>query len=126
MLTRLMFGGGGTAQVLIMQAERSNGKYSYYGYKLSYYGSLSPNFILSSRVTYEIRSFETNVDGPYVVGRTSLSFKDNKRPEGNRIIIEVNGNVYTLTYDNDLNKYYVDAKIFTSTSTYIIKILSIE
>lgn len=85
-----------------------------------------PILYIIKGVTYEIRSFETNVDGPYVVGRTSLSFKDNKRPEGNRIIIEVNGSVYTLTYNNNNKKYYVEAKIFTSTSIYIIKILSIK
>lgn len=108
-----------------MQAGRSNSN-NYYGYQLSYYGSLSPNFIYHQGVTYEISSFETKVEGAYVVGRTSLSFKDNKIPKGNRIIIEVNGSVYTLTYNNNNKKYYVDAKIFTSTITYIIKILSIE
>lgn len=121
MLTRLMFGGGGTARVLIMQAGMHK---STYGYVASGYGSLSPNFILSSGVTYEIVSFVTKVEGGYIIGRTSLSFKDNKIPKGDRIIIEVNGSVYTLT--NHSNIYYVDAKIFTSMDTYKIKILSIE
>lgn len=121
MLTRLMFGGGGTAQVLIMQAGRNK---STYGYAASAYGSLSPNFIYHQGVTYEINSFVTKVEGGYIIGRTSLSFKDNKLPKGDRIIIEVNGTVYTLTVHN--NTYYVDAKIFTSMDAYKIKILSIE
>ena len=75
-------------------------------------------------VTYEINSFVTKVEGGYIIGRTSLSFKDDKIPKGDRIIIEVNGSVYTLT--NYRNTYYVDAKIFTSMNVYKIKILSIE
>ena len=62
MLTRLMFGGGGTAQVLIMQAGRNK---STYGYAASAYGSLSPNFIYHQGVTYEINSFVTKVEGGY-------------------------------------------------------------
>ena len=122
MLTRLMFGGGGTARVLIMQA--GSYKSIYYGYAASRYGSLSPNFIYHQGVTYEINSFVTKVEGAYIIGRTSLSFKDNKIPKGDRIIIEVNGSVYTLT--NHSNIYYVDARIFTSMNVYKIKIVSIE
>lgn len=95
-----------------------------YGYSASIYGSLSPNFIYHQGVTYEIASLCTKVVGGYIIGRTSLSFKDDKIPKGDRIIIEVNGSVYTLT--NYRNIYYVDAKIFTSMDTYKIKILSIE
>ena len=108
--------------MLIMQAGRN--KTSYYGYSASNYGSLLPNFIYHQGVTYEINSLVTKVEGGYIIGRTSLSFKDNKIPKGDRIIIEVNGSVYTLT--NYRNIYYVDAKIFTSMDTYKIKILSIE
>lgn len=120
MLTRLMFSGG--TQVLIMQA--GHYKNSYYGYSASIYGSLSPNFIYHQGVTYEIASLSTKVVGSYIIGRTSLSFKDNKIPKGDRIIIDVNGGVYTLTRYRDT--YYVDALIFTSMDAYKIKILSIE
>lgn len=107
--------------MLMMQA----GKYSYtYGYAASAYGSLFPNFIYHQGVTYEIDSFVTRVKGTYIVGRTSLSFKGTNLPKGDRIIIEVNGTVYTLTRHKDT--YYVEALLFTSTSTYTIKILSIE
>ncbi len=120
MLTRLMFSGGGT-QVLVMQAGRR--EYAY-GYVASAYGSLFPNFIYHQGVTYEIISFVTQVKGAYIIGRTSLSFKDTNLPKGDRIIIEVNGTVYTLTRHGDT--YYVGAIIFTSMDTYKIKILSIE
>jgi hypothetical protein len=106
-----------------MQAGRSDSN-NFYGYRASVYGSLSPNFIYHQGVTYEIYSFSTKVTGPYIVGRTSLSFKDDKIPKGNRIIIEVNGSVYTLT--NHSNIYYVDAIIFKSMNVYKIKILSIQ
>lgn len=112
--------GGGT-RVLVMQA--GNHKYSY-GYAASAYGSLFPNFIYHQGVTCEINSFVTRVKGAYIVGRTSLSFKDNNLPKGDRIIIEVNGTVYTLTRHDAI--YYVDALIFTSMDAYKIKILSIE
>lgn len=107
--------------MLVMQA----GKRSYdYGYVASTYGSLFPSFIYHQGVTYEINEFVTRVKGAYSVGRTHLSFKDNNLPKGDRIIIEVNGTVYTLTRHGDT--YYVDAIIFTSMDAYKIKILSIE
>lgn len=108
--------------MLIMQA--GHYKNSYYGYSASIYGSLSPNFIYHQGVTYEIASLSTKVVGSYIIGRTSLSFKDNKIPKGDRIIIDVNGGVYTLTKHGNI--YYVDEKIFISMNTYKIKILSIE
>nr|DAH41592.1 MAG TPA: hypothetical protein [Caudoviricetes sp.] len=101
------------------------GRHEYtYGYVASAYGSLFPNFIYHQGVTYEIISFVTKVKGGYIIGRTSLSFKDTNLPKGDRIIIEVNGTVYTLTRRRDT--YYVDAIIFTSMDAYKIKILSIE
>lgn len=99
---------------------------STYGYAASAYGSLSPNFIYHQGVTYEIISFVTKVEGGYIIGRISLSFKDTNLPKGDRIIIEVNGTVYTLTRHKNSNTYYVDVKIFTSMDAYKIKILSIE
>lgn len=95
-----------------------------YGYIASAYGSLFPNFIYHQGVTYEIISFITRVKGAYIIGRTSLFFKDTNLPKGDRIIIEVNGTVYTLIRYRDT--YYVDALIFTSMDAYKIKILSIE
>lgn len=107
--------------MLVMQA----GKSGYiYGYVASAYGSLFPNFIYHQGVTYEINSFVTIVKGGYIIGRTSLSFKGTNLSKGDRIIIEVNGTVYTLTRHKDT--YYVDALIFTSMDAYKIKILSIE
>ena len=124
MLTRLMFGGGDTAQVLVMQA--GNKGYSY-GYERSsnyIYGELTPNYIMCQGEKYEILTFYTYNR----FSKTYVSFKDNKMPNAEKMIIEINGTVYTFLRDEGVTnkRFRITTSIFTSTSTYIIKILSIE
>lgn len=57
---------------------------------------------------------------------TYLKFKDNKMPKGDRMIIEVNGTVYTLVRQLNYNRYILKELIFTSDGIYTIKILSIQ
>lgn len=125
MLTRLMFGGGGTAQVLIMQAGQqfvTSGRY-YYGYKTSSpaYGSLTPKYIEYQGKQYEIGDFYTT---PY--GISVLTFQNNIAPPATTIVIEVNGKKYTMVKNEDTSSFKSKANIFTNTGTYTIKILSIE
>lgn len=119
MLTKLMFSGGDT-QVLVMQAGMNGASYPSYGY--DGYGSISPDYILHQGEKYVIQNF-------YTATRFSscyLYFKDNKIPNGEKMIIEVNGIVYILNKEAQYNRYRIDANLFTSVGTYIIKILSIE
>lgn len=96
-----------------------------YGYSITTnptYGELNPNYILYQGEKFEIRSFTT-----YNRGKTYLRFKHNKLP-GEKMLIEVNGIVHTFVKDSAATseQYYTEAALFTSSSTYIIKILSIE
>lgn len=123
MLTRLMFGGGGTAQVLIMQAGQqfvTSGRY-YYGYKTSSpaYGSLTPKYIEYQGTQYEITAFYTTPFGvSLLIFKTILP--------ASTIVIEVNGKKYTMVKNADTGSFKTEANIFTNTGTYTIKILSIE
>lgn len=119
MLTKLMFSGGDT-QVLVMQAGTNGASYPSYGY--DGYGSISPDYILHQGEKYVIQNFYTATR----FSRSHLYFKDNKIPNGEKMIIEVNGIVYTLNKEAQYNRYRIDANLFTSVGTYIIKILSIE
>ena len=121
MLTRLMFGGGGTAQVLIMQADSNGESKPSYGYS-SGLGKISPDYIMYQGEKYVISYFFTS-SGYH---RSYLSFKNNKIPNGDKMVIEVNGTVYTLVKRAATNEYHTAASLFTSVGTYIIKILSIE
>lgn len=126
MLTRLMFGGGGTAQVLIIQAGQqfiTSGR-SYYGYNETSspaYGSLTPKYIEYQGTQYEIAAFYTT---PY--GISLLIFQNNVILPATTIVIEVNGKKYTMVKNEDTGSFRIRDNIFTDTSTYIIKILSIE
>lgn len=121
MLTRLMFSGGGTAQVLVMQAGVSSNAFIY-GYANSKYGTLSPNYIYYRGEKYEIDSFYSMLSYYNV---SYLYFKENKAPSVAKIVIKVDDSVYTLEkYDND--GYRIATTIFTARRTYKIKILSIE
>lgn len=121
MLTRLMFGGGGTAQVLIMQAgyNRPNGAYGYSTASYSY-GSLSPDYIEYQGKYYCIATLHS---ANY---QTFMSFADNKIPPVSTIVIEVKGRKYTMTKDNKFKLFENATEIFTSTGTYTIKILSMQ
>ncbi len=106
-----------------MQAGKSTTLLPYYGYNSSTsngYGSLSPNYFYHQGTKYEIKSFYSTY------GITHLYFKDNNMPNGEKIIIEVNGTAYTLEINADYMRYYINKMLFTATGTYVIKILSIE
>lgn len=121
MLTRLMFGGGDTAQVLIMQAGLqlvTSGRY-YYGYN-SEYGSLTPSYIEYKGKRYVISAFYTT---PYNV--TLLTFTNNLPDTIPTVTVEVNGVKYTLERMSATGNYRLVKSVFTSTGTYRIRILSI-
>lgn len=94
---------------------------SSYGYTTSY-GSISPDFIYHQGEKYEIQDFYTST----LFSTTYLTLKDNKMPKGDRMIIEVNGTVYTLVKQVEHNRYILKERIFQSDGTYTIKILSIK
>lgn len=121
MLTRLMFGGGVTAQVLIMQADSNGASKPSYGYS-SGLGKISTDYIMYQGEKYVISYFYTSTG----YHRSYLSFKENKLPEGDKMVIEVNGTVYTLVKRVSTREYTTAASLFPSVGTYIIKILSIE
>ena len=82
MLTRLMFGGG-TAQVLIMQAGTIGTSSASYGYDRSanyIYGELTPNYIMYQGEKYEILSFYTYIK----FSKTYLSFNNDKMPNAEK------------------------------------------
>lgn len=111
--------------MLVMQAGSTGSFRKEYGYSISTnptYGELNPNYILYQGEKFEIRSFTT-----YYTGKTCLRFKGNKLP-GEKMLIEVNGIVCTFVKDSasSVEQYYTEALLFTSTSTYTIRILSIE
>lgn len=110
--------------MLVMQAG-TNGASSYpsYGYGSGgNYGSISPDYILHQGEKYVISNFYTATR----FSRCYLYFKDNKIPNGEKMIIEVNGTVYTLNKEAKFNRYSIATNLFTSVDTYVIKILSIE
>lgn len=120
MLTRLMFGGG-TAQVLIMQAGSSHSTSGYsYGYSSSSYGSLTPSYITYKGTKYDIILLRTGSKGKSV-----LQFKSRLPSNVTTITIEVEGVRYRLSADGNTNYYVLDHRIFTRTGTYKIKILSL-
>lgn len=122
MLTRLMFGGGGgTAQVLIMQAgyNRANGAYGYNN-NTSLYGSLSPDYIEYQGTYYRITVLHSANNG------TFMAFADDKMPPVNTIVIEVKGRKYTMTKDSKFKMFEIQTAIFTNKDTYTIKILSMQ
>lgn len=109
--------------MLVMQAGKTSGSSNYsYGYSDGTYGKINPNYIMYQGEKYVIQNFYTST----LFGASYLYFKDNKMPNGERLIIEVNGTVYTLEKPTNHNRYYIKANLFTSVGTYIIKILSIE
>lgn len=121
MLTRLMFSGGGT-QVLVMQAgEAARPTSIYYGYKYGTYGKINPNYIMYLGEKYVITQFYTYSS----TGDSMLYFQDNKIPNGIKMLVEINGTVYTLVKQPGYHRYYIKARLFTSVGTYTIKILSI-
>lgn len=123
--------GGGTAQVLIMQAEKYF-NLDIFGFIRQSMGSISPGSILYQGEEYEILSFFSYKSGE----NTVLSFSDDKFSKIAKLIIQVNGAVYTLIRTfvqidpdappTDQVFYGCDKEIFTSYGTYTIKILSIE
>lgn len=117
MLTRLMFGGGGT-QVLVMQAAKI--KRYYYGYRESAYGSLTPSYIEYKGERYVIREFSTD---NYNI--TTLMFTNNLPDNISTVTVEVNGVKCTLERMAGKSSYTLHKAVFTSTGTYRIRILSI-
>ena len=114
--------GGGTAQVLIMQAGSqfvTSGIY-YYGYA-SEYGSLTPSYIEYKGGRYVISAFYTN---PYNV--TLLTFTNNLPDTIPTVTVEVNGVKYTLERRSATERFRLETEVFTSTGTYRIRILSIR
>ena len=121
MLTRLMFGGG-TEQVLIMQAGSqfvTSGTY-YYGYHPNY-GSLTPSYIEYKGERYVIYAFYTT---PY--NATLLTFTNDLPDTISTVTVEVNGVKYTLERRSATERFRLETEVFTSTGTYRIRILSIR
>ena len=113
--------------MLVMQAGTIGTPPTSYGYNRSanyIYGELTSNYIMYQGEKYEILSFYTYIK----FSKTYLSFKNDKMPNAEKMIIEINGTVYTFIRDegNTNKRFRIATSIFTSTSTYIIKILSIE
>lgn len=106
--------------MLVMQAGTNAAGYASYGY--DGYGSISPNYILHQGEKYVIQKFYTST----LFGASYLAFQDNKTPNSLRVTVEVNGTVYNLIKNTNVNQYYIKASLFPSVGTYIIKILSIE
>lgn len=99
----------------------TSGRY-YYGYKGTSspaYGSLTPKYIEYQGTQYEIATFYTT---PFGVSLLTFQIV----PPFATIVIEVNGKKYTMVKNEDTGSFKISANIFTDTSTYIIKILSIE
>lgn len=108
-----------------MQAGEPRSLVPYYGYNSSTsngYGSISPNYIYHQGTKYEIDSFYSSS----FYKASHLYFKDNNMPNGEKMIIEVNGTAYTLEKQTDYMRYRIATTLFTATGTYAIKILSIE
>lgn len=113
--------------MLVMQAGTIGTSSPSYGYEHSanyIYGELTPNYIMYQGEKYEILSFYTYIQ----FSKIYLSFKNNKMPNAGKMIIEINGTVYTFIRNEGITnkRFRIETSIFTSTSTYIIKILSIE
>ena len=106
-----------------MQAGKTSGTSTpSYGYGDGTYGKINPDYIMYQGEKYVIQNFYTST----LFSTSYLYFKDNKMPNGERLIVEVNGTVYTLVKPANHNRYDIKASLFTSVDTYIIKILSIE
>lgn len=110
--------------MLVMQAGNKGYNYGYERSPNYIYGELTPNYIMCQGEKYEILAFYTYTR----FRKTYVSFKDNKMPNAEKMITEINGTVYTFLRDEDVTnkRFRITTSIFTSTSTYIIKILSIE
>ena len=111
--------------MLVMQAGKNSGSSRrQYGYIAGAYGKITPDYIMYKGEKYVIKYFYALAHFPM---ESYLSFQDNKVPNGERLIVEVNGTVYTLTKQTNSNQYSISgAALFTSVGTYTIKILSIE
>lgn len=109
--------------MLVMRAGKSSSSSRrQYGYIAGSYGKITPDYIMYKGEKHVIKHFYALANFPMV---SYLSFQDNK-VLSKRLIVEVNGTVYTLT-KTDSNSYSISgAALFTSVGTYIIKILSIE
>lgn len=107
--------------MLVMQAASDGASNPSYGYSPGY-GKISPDYIMYQGEKYVISHFFTS-SGYH---RSYLSFKNSKIPNGNKMVIEVNGTVYSLAKRVSTNEYNIGKQLFTSAGTYIIKILSIE
>lgn len=99
----------------------TSGRY-YYGYNGSSnnaYGDVAPKFIEWQGKQYKIEVFYTTPYGISLLGLT---------PETpfTTIVFEVNGKKYTMAKNADTGSFKFSGNIFTDTSTYIIKILSIQ
>lgn len=106
--------------MLVMQAGTNGAPRPSYGY--DGYGSISPDYILHQGEKYVIDIFYTTTR----FSKSYLYFKDDKIPKGEKMIIEVNGTVYTLNKEVQYNRYSIATTLFPSAGTYTIKILSIE
>ena len=107
--------------MLIMQAgsEFVTFRKYYYGYT-SEYGSLTPSYIEYKGERYVISVFYTTY-----YDETHLIFT-NKLPDTiPTVTVEVNGVKYTLERMSDAGNYGLAKRVFTSTGTYRIRILSI-
>lgn len=103
-----------------MQADSNGASRPAYGYS-SAIGKISPDYIMYQGEKYVISYFFTS-SGDH---RSYLSFKNNKMPNVNKIVLEVNGAVHNLV-KRESTREYTGVTIFTSVGTYIIKILSME
>lgn len=108
--------------MLVMQANSNGSSKPSYGYGAGGLGKISPDYIMYQGEKYVINTFYTST----LFGASYLYFKDDKMPNGERLTVEVNGTVYTLIKNTNVNQYYIKASLFPSVGTYIIKILSIE
>lgn len=108
--------------MLVMQAKKGVLGCGYNAYGSKPYGSLTPNYIYHQGEKYEIDEFHSK----YFEERTDLFFKNNKSPNCEKIIIEVNSTIYTFVKPTGSVPYTITERIFTEAATYTIKILSIE
>lgn len=104
-----------------MQAGSNGEARPVYGYTSSM-GEISPDYIMYQGEKYVISYFFTSSGS----SKSFLNFENTKILNGDKMVIEVNGTVYVLVKMALSNEYIIDAMLFTSVGTYIIKILSIE
>lgn len=115
-------------QVLVMQAAQFLSLGFYYGYttKDKTIGSLAPTYIEYKGKKYTITRLGSRPSTNKLSPDTVLRFKEGNLPPADAITIEVEGNKYVLTKDEELPGYRNNVVCFTTAKSYTVKILSIK